>query len=394
MNCSFSWAKADMVRYALLVGQGSVRRNAVAGKRPIDRLTIKGFKSLQDVELELGQLNVLIGPNGAGKSNLISYFQMLREMVEGRLQVWVAKRGGADRILTFGPKETPQFSSVIQFGDNAYSFTLEYDDDYRFIFTDESLRFGEAPRVPIKIGGWGNREAQMKSEISSDERLRADDCYASITSWKAYHFHDTSETAGVKRSPYLHGYEYLRSDASNLAAYLFGLREIHPEVYSEICKIVRLAIPFFNDFVLEPKMIKPGEYTIRLLWQQHDSDYVYLPSQMSDGSLRFICLVTALKQPDPPATIIIDEPELGLHPYAIPLLGSLIHQASDRMQIVAATHSVSLVNQFSIDDLIVVEREDGASKFKRLNAQEFELWLEDYSVGELWEKNVLGGRLS
>ncbi len=363
-------------------------------KRAIDKLTIKGFKTLQDVELELGKLNVLIGPNGAGKSNLISYFEMLREMVEERLQVWVAKRGGADRVFTFGPKMTPQLSSYIQFGDNAYSFTLEYDDDYRFVFTSESLHFGIIPPGPIEIGGWGNREAQLKPETRQGEPLSADDCYSSITSWKIHHFHDTSDAAGVKRARDLHDYKYLRPDASNLAAYLFQLKEFHPAVYDEICKIVRLVIPFFKDFVLEPKMIKPGDYTIRLFWRQHDSDYEFSPSQLSDGSLRFICLVTALKQPDPPATIFIDEPELGLHPYAITLLGSLMHQASERMQIVTATHSVSLVNQFSIDDLIVVERKEGASIYKRLNTQEFGLWLEDYSVGELWEKNVLGGRLA
>jgi len=363
----------------------------VTEKRAIDRLTIKGFKSLQDVDLELGQLNVLIGPNGAGKSNLISYFEMLREMVEERLQVWVAKRGGSDRILTFGPKESPQFSSCIKFGDNAYSFILEYDDDFRLVFTDESFHFGETPPGSIKIGGWGNREAQIKSKIKSSEGLRVGDCYASISSWKVYHFHDTSETAGVKRTPYLHDYKYLRPDASNLAAYLFGLREFHPAVYSEICKIVRLAIPFFKDFVLEPKMIKPGEYTIRLLWQQHDSDYEFLPSQLSDGSLRFICLVTALKQLEPPRTIIFDEPELGLHPYAIHLLGALLRSASKKMQVIVATQSSLLLDEFDVDDLIVVELENGVSVFKRLKEENFQEWLKEFSVGELWFKNVLGG---
>lgn len=360
-------------------------------KRAIDKLTIKGFKSLQDVELELGRLNVLIGPNGAGKSNLISYFQMLRDMVDGRLQVWVAKRGGSDRLLTFGPKLTPQFSSYIKFGDHAYSFTLEHDDDYRFVFTDESLHFSEASPRLINIGGWGNREAQIKPQIRQGEPLSADYCYASITSWKVYHFHDTSETAGVMGNRDLHDYKYLRPDASNLAAYLFQLREFHREVYSEICNIVRLAIPFFNDFVLEPKMIKPGDYTIRLMWRQHDSDYEFSPSQLSDGSLRFICLVTALMQLDPPRTILFDEPELGLHPYAIHLLGALLRSASQRTQVIVATQSTLLLDEFDIDDLIVVELENGVSVFKRLQESQFNYWLEDYSVGELWDKNVLGG---
>ena len=133
---------------------------------------------------------------------------------------------------------------------------------------------------------------------------------------------------------------------------------------------------------------------IMLKWLHRDFDYEFIPSQLSDGSLRFICLVTALLQPDPPSTIIIDEPEIGLHPYAITLLGALLHSASERMQIIVATQSVALVNQFSIDELIIAELKDGSSVFKRYKEREYELWLEDYSVGELWEKNVLGGRLS
>ncbi len=365
----------------------------MAEKRPIDKLKIQGFKSLQDVELDLGKLNVLIGPNGAGKSNLVAYFHMLREMVEGRLQVWVAKRGGADRILSFGRKYTEELSSHLQFGANAYGFALEATDDDQFIFTDESLYYAGRPPGPIGISG-GNRESHLKAHTSPGGQLRADYCYASITSWKTYHFHDTSETALVKRTGYVHDNRYLRPDASNLAAYLCMLRRDHSDTYNKIRKIVRLAIPFFNDFVLEPKEIKPDEFTIQLLWQQQDTNYSFLPSQLSDGSLRFICLVTALLQPNPPSTILIDEPEIGLHPYAITLLGSLMHSASERMQLIVATQSVSMVNQFSIDDLIVIEREDELSVFKRLNENDFALWLEDYSVGELWEKNVLGGRLT
>lgn len=144
--------------------------------------------------------------------------------------------------------------------------------------------------------------------------------------------------------------------------------------------------------MLKPQSLPTEEEQIRLLWRQQDSDYPFWPSQLSDGSIRFICLVTALLQPDPPSTIIIDEPELGLHPYAITLLASLLRSASKRMQVIASTQSVPLVNEFSIDDLVVVERDKSATIFKRFEEDEFKIWLEDYSVGELWEKNVLGGR--
>ena len=357
-------------------------------KRPINKLTIKGFKSLQDVELELGKLNVLIGPNGSGKSNLVSYFDMLREMVEGRLQVWVAKRGGSDRILSFGVKETAQMESFIEFGRNGYRFVLSPSVTNGFTFSREDLHFAGDRVGNMREGiGAGLEESQLKYE----DRPIAKYCYASISDWKVFHFHDTSETAGVRRKGELQDNAYLRSDASNLAAYLHRLKRGRFDRFEEIIKIVRLAIPFFGDFVLEPEEIRPDEYLIQLTWTQIGSDYPFLPSQLSDGSLRFICLVTALMQSDPPSTIIIDEPELGLHPYAIHLLGALLRSASKRMQVVVATQSTLLLDEFDIDDLIVVELENGVSVFKRLSEDGFTYWLEDFSVGELWDKNVLGG---
>ena len=364
-------------------------------KKPIDKLTIKGFKSIRDLDrFPLRRLNVLIGSNGSGKSNFVSYFRMLGELVEGRLQVWTKKQGGADRILTFGLKETSELESHIEFGSSGYRFVLEATADGGFTFTDETLirGHGDVGRSETAFGG-GQLESKLKArwEILSGEGVE-DSLYTSLSSWKVFHFHDTSDTAGVKRVGALHDNEYLRSDASNLAAFLHRLLKESPDVYKQIRKTVRLAIPFFHDFTLKPQKLRGGEKQIRLLWRQKDSDYALWPNQLSDGSIRFICLVTALLQPDPPSTIIIDEPELGLHPYAITLLASLLRSASKRMQVIVSTQSVPLVNEFAIGDLVVVEREEGATVFRRPREKEFKAWLEEYSVGELWEKNLLGGR--
>ena len=365
-------------------------------QNPIKNLTIHGFKSIRRLdEFPLTDLNVLIGANGSGKSNFVSYFRMLSELVEGRLQIWIAKQGGADRILSFGVKETDKLKSFIGFGRNGYQFTLEPTVEGGFVFTSESLYSDDPLRIKIKFPNWGRLPLAGYSEAhlkNTGRGGRTDYCYDAISSWKVFHFHDTSDTAGVKRLTSLHDNEYLRQDASNLAAFLYRLKAEHPDVYQQICKTIRLAVPFFDDFVLKPQKLPTEEEQIRLLWRQKDSDYALWPSQLSDGSIRFICLVTALLQPDPPSTIIIDEPELGLHPYAITLLGSLLRSASKRMQVIVSTQSVPLLNEFTVDDLVIVEREQGASIFKRLDAQDLQLWLEEYSVGELWEKNILGGR--
>lgn len=363
-------------------------------KRAIDKLTIKGFKSLQDVELELGKLNVLIGPNGAGKSNLFSYFEMLRRMVEEDLQLWTGQQGGANRILTYGEKTTPQLESYIQFGQNAYQFSLVPDAGDRFVFARELLAMPGSDRKPYSLGR-GHNEAKLKSMTRSLDELprQADYCYRSISSWQVYHFHDTGRDARLKKTHGLHDNLFLHRDAGNLGSYLCKLWQSRPDVYRDIVETIRLALPFFRDFVFSIETNQKGNNDVRLMWRnRHDSD-PFLANQMSDGSLRYICLVTALKQPEPPRTVIFDEPELGLHPDALSVLGSLLDTATIDMQIIVATQSASLVDEFSVDDLIVVELEDGVSTFKRLNQSQFSVWLEDFSVGELWEKNVLGGGL-
>jgi predicted ATPase len=362
----------------------------------IDRLTIKGFKSIRHLEnFEMRNLNVLIGANGTGKSNFISYFQMLGELVEQRLQLWTAQQGSADRIVSFGVKETSKFESLISFGRYGYGFDLVTTIDGKFVFSEELIGFDFEPGF-----GWrkisefepGYTEAKLKLIASSKMMVIEVGCYQSISAWRIFHFHDTGNSASVKRFCSLHDCQYLRSDAANLAAFLYQLKNESTQEYQQIVKVTRLVIPFFDDFILIPQTISGGEEQIRLLWKQKSSDYPLWPSQLSDGSLRFICLATALLQPRPPDTILIDEPELGLHPYAITLLGSLIRSASQQTQIIISTQSVALVNEFSIEDLIVVESEDGATVFKRLKSEDFQAWLEEYSTGELWEKNLLGGR--
>ena len=361
-------------------------------KRPIDKLIIKGFKTLQDVELELGKLNVLIGPNGAGKSNLVSFFRMLHEMASERFQIWTAKRGGAGRLLTFGASQTPQMWSRVTIGQSSFEFALEHTVGDRFVFVREKLKIAEgAPSLDHLSGGGHLESICLTSYRSRKDYSQVESFYSSISGTLAYHLNDTSDTAGANLIRSLHDNRYLRSDGENLAAILYKLKHFHSTMYEEILDIVKLALPFFGDFILEPVEIRPDEFTIQLMWQQKDWDYPLLASLLSDGSLRFICLVTALMQPDPPSTIIIDEPELGLHPYAIHLLGALLRSASKRMQVIVATQSTLLLDEFDIDDLIVVELENGVSIFKRLEEEDFDEWLKDFSVGELWSKNVLGG---
>ncbi|MCP5063169.1 MAG: AAA family ATPase, partial [Ignavibacteriae bacterium] len=182
-----------------------------------------------------------------------------------------------------------------------------------------------------------------------------------------------------------------RRDASNLTAFLYLLQEKHFDYFKRIENTIKLIAPFFDKFQLEPLALNNEK--IRLEWKHINSDQYFNANHFSDGTLRMICLITLLLQPDQPDTIIIDEPELGLHPSAIQQLAALMKSvADDGKQIICSTQSVTLLNQFNPEDIIVVDREDNESKFKRLDEERLEDWLDKYAIGELWEKNVLGGR--
>jgi predicted ATPase len=216
--------------------------------------------------------------------------------------------------------------------------------------------------------------------------------FDSVSSWVVYHFHDTSLSASVRRAHAINDNEVFRSNAENLGPFLYRIQQTDPESYSRIRDVVRLAAPFFDDFNLRPMPTSPDE--IQLEWRQQGSDYPFRAHQFSDGTLRFICLAAALLQPTPPPTVLFDEPELGLHPYALTLLGNLFKQAAGvhGKQIIVSTQSAPLLNEFEPKDVIVVERTNGESTFRRLEESDLSEWLEEYTLGELWQKNVLGGR--
>ncbi len=366
-------------------------------------LSIEGYKSIRSLKpLTLGPLNILIGANGAGKSNFISFFRFLREIVEQRLQLQVAKEGGIDRVLYLGSKETPRISASLRFGRNGYDFSLDPTSDDRAVFSSERTFFRGDFGNDARTIGTGNMEArlkELKDEVNTKSQLGVPHyVYESISNWVMYHFHDTSDSALVRKPGAINLAERLAPDASNLAAFLYSLAQRKFETYQRIVDIVRLACPFFYNFVLRP-MPSNAEY-IRLEWQQVGSEYPLLASQLSDGTLRFICLVTALLQPNAPSMILFDEPELGLHPYAITVLASLLRQGTQVLtgvpykQVIVSTQSAALVDYFSPEEVIVTERMKEESVFRKLDAGSLDAWLQEYSLGELWQKNLLGGRPS
>jgi len=355
----------------------------------LSRIILKGYKSIADCDLELGNLNVLIGPNGAGKSNFIGFFKLIQQILDSNLQLSVSKQGGPDALLHFGRKRTESLIAELYFGNNGYKFELEPTTDNRMMFVEEKFWWNKSGDWPISLGHF---------ETQVEDHRKKTNIYKFVVpvmkNWRVYHFHDTSDSALVKQQHAINDNAYFRPDARNLAAYLYFLEKVHLDNFKKIEKTIRLVAPFFGQFSLRPSPINPEK--IELEWFERGEDTPFKAHHLSDGTLRFICLATVLLQPEEikPETILIDEHELGLHPYAITIVASLIKSASKERQVIVSTQSADLLSEFSADNIIVVNRESGRSVLTRLNPEKLSSWLEQYSLGELWKKNILGGRPS
>lgn len=367
----------------------------------LERITVTGFKSIRELrDFKLQRLNVLVGANGAGKTNFISLFKFLNNLIERRLQVFVAQSGGAEVFLHFGRKVTDQIYIDLEFVSgrlcSGYQVKLLPSAKANLIFDGENCSLHRLDEFQEKLDyeyevprgsvGGGYEESRM----IEDGRPITFLAWQMLERCKVYHFHDTGESARIKQIGDIADNSILKPDAANLAAYLYLLKHKFPDHYRQIVSTVRLVAPFFDDFVL--RALPENENKIRLEWREQGSDNYFDSSYFSDGTLRFICLATLLLQPQLPSLVIIDEPELGLHPYAINVLADLLSAAATKTQVLVSTQSVSLVNQFQPEDIIVVDRMGAESVFSRLDSAGLEDWLAEYSLGELWEKNVIGGR--
>ncbi|MCP4129573.1 MAG: AAA family ATPase [bacterium] len=334
----------------------------------MDGISIRGYKSIRSLErLPLESLNILIGANGAGKSNFISIFSLLQKIIEGNQRV------------------SGEFYIKLWFGENGYECSLIPAADDRLIFAEENILFNDRSQ---KLGS-GHKESLLP-ESSASEKGITSHVLEAIKGWRVYHFHDTSDSAKMKQINDIHDNIFLKPHASNLAAFLYLLKETEKEYYNNIVDTIKMVIPFFDDFILRPSPFNANN--IRLEWKEKGSDSYFDAHSFSDGTLRFICLATLLLQPKKPAMILLDEPELGLHPYAITILTDLLRSASVDSQVIVSTQSVTLVNHFAPQDIIIVDKKENHSVFERPTSETVDAWIDDYSLGELWEKNVIGGR--
>ena len=350
----------------------------------IKSIEIQNFKSIKNSgEIKLKDINVLIGANGSGKSNFIEFFEMLKNISNKQLQRYIETKGGADSILHFGKKNSDYLFGVILFDNeyqNEYKFKLIFNDNDNLIFDEEESNTKESPFRTLNTG-------HKETILINNGVFRNKYLLEYFNSFRIYHFNDTSFTSKMKSTCNLMDYPYLYEDGRNLVSILYRFFDQYPKNFEIFEYTIKSVAPFFEKFYLVPNEFNKEKIILKWI----EKGQTFFSSSLSDGTLRFICLATILLFPEKPETIILDEPELGLHPFAIEKLAAMIRVASKNSQIIISTQSVDLINQFSTDDIIVVKRENNETRFKRQSEEELKNWLEDYSIGEIWRSNIIGG---
>ncbi|TAK22590.1 MAG: DUF2813 domain-containing protein [Chloroflexota bacterium] len=334
----------------------------------LTHLKVAGFRSFRQLDLKLADLTVLVGANGSGKSNLVDFFEMLSFMLSGSLQLYIGRKGGGSSVLHYGPKRSQDLTAELTFEGTTrtsnYAMSLSFAAPDRLIFTREEVAFQRTDDLrPYKdLLGVG----QLETDLLQYAREKGDSARHTVSrvfrmrlrDLQVYHFHDTSATAHMRTSQDIDRNAYLMSDGGNIASFLHMLQSVHPIHFERIMSTVRLAVPYLQEFELTPNPLNPGSISLR--WRDRNPDYEFGPHQLSDGSLRAIALITALLQPEEllPSLIVIDEPELGLHPNAVGLIGQLIRAVAEKRQVLVATQSPRLLSEFEPGDVVVVERDE------------------------------------
>lgn len=372
----------------------------------ITKVSLTGFKSFKDkTDIALSNLNVIIGANGTGKSNLLSFFQLLGNALTRNLQGHILRYGG-EHFLHNGRKKTERIKCAIEIATNnatdRYEIDLAFQAPGRLFISREYIEYRKSGKdkpftCEIKNNGYELGLLDFGEKLgNSNNALRgtANAIKTMLQKIRAFQFHDTTDTARIRGGILRADCQYLKNDGGNLAAVLNMLKTT-PEYlpyYNRIVRYVQKILPYFADFAIDGFPEKQD--TVYLFWKKQGSDYILTPNQLSDGTIRFIALATLLLAPRKiqPNVIVIDEPELGLHPLAIRILANMLKQAAENVQILVATQSPLFLDFFDANDVLVFEAPDESTKVKRLNRDELSSWAQEYTLSELWDKNVIGGQ--
>jgi predicted ATPase len=379
----------------------------------IDEISIRNYKSIKElIKFPLNNINILIGANGSGKSNFLSFFDFVKNsFVKYKDDT---QQGGSDSLLFLGRRNSQFLSYSITLSNLDYHFpggskfqatednklawvgyvdTILHDIHYEEYINYDFMKYH--PELAIYLYDNAHKDDGYRVSVNEFIEIGLENSIEDFSNnTTQYHFHDTSKLSPILTDCMLNNNDMLLSNGKNIMPFVYRIYQENRQSYSMIVNAIRSCVDDFHDFYIR-KNIKSDDM-VRLEWQhKHDIGEPKHGILLSDGSLRIICLIVLLLQPIEwiPQLVIIDEPELGMHPKALSLIAALIKQISPQKQFIIATQAPEFINLFTPEDIIVCDKnEDSSSSFKRLNSQELKAWLDDYSVADLWQMNIIGGQ--
>ena len=391
----------------------------------ITHLHLESFKSFKSLDFELKPLNVVIGPNGSGKTNFLDFFRFLSEAMSNHLADAIYNRGGLWR-LSFGGSRDPltfRLGLLMRTEEDPedpdlridLSYTCEirpYDNQYeifaeRFGGSQRSRKHGDKDWDKALLDKMAREGLPKLSadatplvsypELALSSRRAAVDGFADVFVQDTRNIQWVSNSlmgpdAVGRRPSYTRSDSLLLPDGDNLSSVLHFLSNDpqHRETRERLLDVLRIAYPDFEDLSFRA----PAQGQVILSWKDKRLKDAFDANFLSDGLLRFLSLLVVLLNPRPPSLILIDEPEVGLHPSLIGLIGELLVDASTRTQLIVATHSPQLLNELQKEHICVVETDkEGASTITRASEKpDIDAWLKNFTLGETWLQGNLGGK--
>jgi len=396
----------------------------------ISSLSIHGFKSFKSLQdFSLRPLNVLIGPNRSGKTNFLDFWDLLSQAGKQQLPNAINKRGGIGSVISwnqiaslkfeldfeargpFAPENGIRYSVNLAKQQLTYSVANERlaQNPNKAGLQNSRLIISSGAGIIYKHKGGKNERQKVRLDSAMDlaiTQIRDASAYPALDKLRRYLANivvqrpfNTDDNSPMRNAQHIGVRETevpptrLSRGGDNLTNVLYFMNNDpqYQDYYEEYLLTLQRAFPSCEKLIF-PADAAQGKTIVA--WKDHHlSNRPMTANLLSDGTLRFMCLLAALYDPEPPSVLCIDEPEVSLHPQLVRLLASVLQEASERMQIIVATHSPELISYLeNADDVVVVEAEEGWSTLKRLSQSELQHWLENYSLGELWMTGEIGGR--
>jgi predicted ATPase len=394
----------------------------------ITSLTIKGYRSLKDVTIPLGPLNVMIGPNGGGKTNIMDVLALLQEAATGSLSDAIDRRGpirsllfaggaksievaveislppGFRRALRSGAQKTLRYAVTLAPAGGGYYVKSErmWSDDVRKalgfpVFAGRGV-LARATQTAAKTFLAEHQMTPAELALSRPDSVLSPVARLRLTFLKkvlgravcVYGLPDTRTDAPMRQPQVARMESVLKRDSSNLPAVLqlISQSDRYEHMYEDIESELRAGFP--QEFRGLKFPSSGGDGRIAMRWREKAfPDRSFDAYEISDGTINFVRLATLLAGSTTPQVVCIDEPEVGLHPRLIRLVAEMLQANAGPRQFIVATHSPALVDKLNPEEVLVVEKTEGATQVRRLDPDDLKHWLDKFSLGELWQTGQL-----